>query len=122
MKGRTGNPKDKNYYRYGGRGITMCDEWKNNFAAFRDWAMANGYEKGKSIDRIDNDSGYRPDNCRCVTQCVQANNTRRNHYLTVGGVTRTIAEWSRELGISTSKIHGRLNKLGWPVERALGLV
>ena len=122
MKQRTSNPNNKKYKDYGGRGIKVCDEWKNDFAAFRDWAIANGYEKGKSIDRIDNDSGYKPDNCRWVTQRVQMNNTRRTRFLTVGGVTRTITDWSKELGISTSKISGRINKLGWPVERALGLV
>ena len=79
MKQRCSNPLDKNYNRYGGRGITVCDEWKNDFQAFYDWAMANGYDENAprgqcTIDRIDNDKGYSPDNCRWVDMKTQRNN------------------------------------------------
>lgn len=79
MKNRCYNPKIHNYHRYGGRGITVCDEWRNNFQAFYEWAMANGYDenapKGQcTIDRIDNDKGYSPDNCRWVDVKTQNSN------------------------------------------------
>jgi hypothetical protein len=78
IKNRTLNPKNNYYFDYGGRGITICDEWKNDFVPFYNWAMLNGYEenKGLSIDRIDNDRGYSPSNCRWTTQNIQARNQR----------------------------------------------
>lgn len=79
MKKRCYNPSTHNYHRYGGRGITICDEWLHNFEAFYDWAIANGYDetapRGQcTIDRIDNDKGYSPDNCRWVDAKTQNNN------------------------------------------------
>ena len=78
MKDRTLNPKYKQYNDYGGRGITICDEWKNDFMSFYNWALSNGYEenKGLSIDRIDNNGSYCPENCRWVTQTIQTRNQR----------------------------------------------
>ena len=78
IKYRTLNPKHKYYNDYGGRGITICDEWKNDFVSFHDWAISNGYEenKGLSIDRIDNDGNYCPENCRWTTKTIQARNQR----------------------------------------------
>ena len=78
IKDRTLNPKNKHYLDYGGRGITICDDWKNDFKSFYDWAMSNGYEedKGLSIDRIDNDGNYCPENCRWTTQTIQTRNQR----------------------------------------------
>ncbi len=83
MKRRCYNPHDKSYYRYGRRGITICEEWRNDFQAFYDWAMANGYDenapKGQcTIDRIDNDKGYGPDNCRWTDMKTQCNNRSRS--------------------------------------------
>jgi hypothetical protein len=86
IKYRTLNPKHKYYLDYGGRGITICDEWKNDVKSFYDWAMSNGYEenKGLSIDRIDNDGGYSPENCRCTTQTIQSRNQRMQKNNTSG--------------------------------------
>lgn len=82
MKARCHNPTHRSYENYGGRGITVCDEWRNEFQAFYDWAMANGYDEnapqGKcTIDRIDNNKGYSPDNCRWVDMKVQRQNQRK---------------------------------------------
>lgn len=78
MKSRTSNRKRKDFERYGGRGISVCDEWKYDFVAFREWALENGYEenKGLSIDRIDNDGNYEPNNCRWVVASIQVRNQR----------------------------------------------
>ena len=78
IKDRTLNPKHKHYNDYGDRGITICDEWKNDFMSFYNWAISNGYEenKGLSIDRIDNDAGYSPENCRWTTKTIQSRNQK----------------------------------------------
>ena len=76
IKSRAYNPKNKRYNDYGGRGITVCDEWKNDFMSFYNWAMSNGYSDELSIDRIDNDGNYEPNNCRWTTKVIQARNQR----------------------------------------------
>lgn len=108
---------DEKYHRYGGRGITLCDEWKNSFVAFKNWAYANGYNanapKGVcTIDRIDNSKGYSPENCRWVGRSEQQNNRRSNHLLTIDGEIHTIAEWSRISGNTFNLIWQRLAD-GW---------
>ena len=77
MKQRCGNPNDCCYAIYGGRGISVCEEWKSSFQAFYDWAMSHGYSDHLSIDRVDNESGYSPDNCRWATAKEQVQNRRR---------------------------------------------
>jgi len=117
-KNRCCRLKDKSYKHYGGRGIQMCDEWRNDFVAFRDWAYLNGYQDGLEIDRIDNDSDYCPENCQWVTEKTQANNRRNNHPITFNGKTQNIVQWTEELGIGRSIIKNRI-RLGWSIEDAL---
>ena len=118
MKKRCSNTRSTLYKNYGGRGITVCEEWQE-FEPFRDWAMANGYSDDLSIDRIDVNGNYCPENCRWATRKEQANNTRKNHYLTYNGRTMTMRQWADELGVSYNLIRDRINKLGWSVEDAL---
>jgi hypothetical protein len=117
MKTRCLNPKDKAYKDYGGRGITICDEWKDNFLAFYNWAMANGWEKGLINDRRDNDLGYSPTNCRFVTPPVSMRNTRMTHFIEFNGVRKCKMDWAIELGLSHTSLSKRIKK--WGIERAL---
>lgn len=119
MKKRCYNPNSKSFPAYGGRGIEMCEEWKDDFQSFYNWAMAHGYADDLTIDRIDVNGNYSPENCRWVDKLTQANNCRTNHYLTFNGKTQSIAAWARELGVSDSLIRQRIVTLGWSVERAL---
>lgn len=107
MKKRCYDKNHKIYNRYGGRGITICDEWLNDFMAFYNWSMANGYQDNLTIDRIDNNKGYSPDNCRWVTMLEQAQNTSKNVNITYKGKTQTISAWSRETGIPQNTISRR---------------
>jgi hypothetical protein len=81
--------------------------------------MANGYSNNLTIDRIDNDKGYSPDNCRWATISVQNSNTRRNHYITYNGKTKTMTQWAEEIGIPVRTLEARLNRGHWSIERAL---
>jgi hypothetical protein len=122
MKQRCLNPNDRSYKNYGGRGITVCKSWTHDYEAFRSWCYANGYVDGGklSLDRINNDKGYSPNNCRFSTRLVQNRNKRqKQRLLTARGVTKPMSEWAKDLGLSnTSIIRGRLN-IGWDEERAV---
>ena len=118
IKKRCSNPKFRQFKDYGGRGIYVCDEWINDFPAFRDWSLANGYEKGLTIDRIDNDGPYAPWNCRWTDRTTQNNNRRSNHILSANGKSQTVMQWSKETGIDESVIRGRL-KRGWSEKDAV---
>lgn len=119
MRERCSNAKNPQYKDYGARGIDVCDDW-NNFESFRTWALSSGYSENLSIDRIENDKGYYPDNCRWATAIEQANNTRRTHLITYNGETHSMSEWARILNIKQSTLNMRLNKYGWSVDEALG--
>lgn len=106
------------YYRYGARGITVCDEWRNSFEAFYSWAMANGYTENLTIDRKDVNGNYEPDNCRWATRKEQMNNYSGNRHLEYNGMVKTVAEWAEVTGLNVGTIRSRL-KNGWSAERAL---
>lgn len=99
IKTRCFNSKDEHFKDYGGRGITICDEWKNSFESFYEWSMANGYEDNLTIDRIDVNGNYCPENCRWATMKEQNDNKRNTVLLTFEGETRTLGEWSEITGI-----------------------
>lgn len=118
MKNRCTNQNDSNYFMYGGRNITICDEWLNNFVSFYNWAIKNGYKDNLSIDRIDVNGNYCPENCRWVDCKIQANNRRSNHIVTYKGISKTVAEWENELGFKKDILTSRLAN-GWEVEKAI---
>ena len=109
MINRCRRENNDNYNRYGGRGIDVCSEW-DDFAEFQRWAIDNGYNEDLTIDRIDNDDGYCPENCRWVDTLTQGNNRTTNHVITYNGETHTIAEWSRILGIKYPTLYSRINR------------
>lgn len=120
MKERCFSEADKRFPDYGGRGITICDEWlgRDGFQNFYEWSLRNGYANDLSIDRKDVDGNYCPENCRWVNMKVQQNNRRNNHILEYKGESKTLSEWSAVTGIKSLTILNRL-KLGWSVEKAL---
>jgi len=116
MKQRCANANMPNYAAYGGRGIAVCDRWRESFENFiTDMGVRPG--KDYSLDRIDNDGPYSPENCRWATRIEQGNNTRTNRWITYNGKTMTLSEWSRKLNIAKSTLRNRFKK-GWSVERA----
>lgn len=124
MKSRCYNKNSINYSDYGGRGIIVCDEWLHDFQAFYDWSIANGYVETKSrtdytIDRIDVNGNYCPDNCRWVNIKVQQNNKRTNKIIEFNGEKHTISEWSDIIGIDYDVLQHRLSSKTYTVERAL---
>jgi hypothetical protein len=117
MIARCENQNSPHFPDYGGRGITVCAEWRNSFEAFeRD--MATGYRAGLSIDRVNNSLGYFASNCRWATDTQQNRNRRFNRLITFEGETHCLTEWAELVGIKPTTLSQRLNR-GWPVERAL---
>lgn len=119
MKQRCNDPNHTAYYRYGGRGIKVCEEWLNSFSAYRDWALSHGYRPGLQLDRIDNDGNYEPSNCRWATVKEQAYNRKSNRYLTVYGITHSAYEWTNILGHKHHQLILLRIKRGWSVEDAV---
>ena len=109
VRKRCSNKSNQAYDRYGGRGIKVCDEWDNNFQAFCEWSMNNGYGDSLSIDRIDNDGDYTPDNCRWANRQEQVENTRNNIFISINGEIRTAAEWSKITNISRYTLYSRIS-------------
>mgnify|MGYP006908855972 CR=1 FL=1 len=119
LKWRCYYPTHVSYKYYGGRGITVCKEWLDDFFAFNTWAINNGYNDNLVIDRIDNNGNYEPDNCRWVTMKVQGNNKSNNHLITFNGQTHTLSEWSNITGIKPLTIRARIINYHWSVKDAL---
>ncbi len=115
MRRRCDNEKAQDYERYGARGIRVCQEWEDSFLNFREWALANGYQDNLTIDRKDNNGDYCPENCRWADCLTQNNNRRSNVYLTCDGMTMTIADWARKVGIKPLTIAAR-KRAGWSDE------
>lgn len=116
MRRRCDDQKCKDYKNYGARGITYCEEWRE-YIPFRDWALSHGYNDSLSIDRIDVDGNYEPNNCRWTDMKAQANNKRNNHYITYNGETHTAIYWSEFFDIPPKTLLYRL-KAGWDLENA----
>lgn len=117
MRTRCYNQAHVFFHRYGGRGITICDEWQD-FAVFYEWAVNNGYKDGLTIDRINNDGNYEPNNCRWVDTKKQQRNRCTNHNVTINGETHCLSEWAEINGLSYATVLGRLYH-GWDDVRAV---
>lgn len=117
MKTRCHNPNAKGYHNYGGRGITVCEEW-SSFWPFRTWAYEHGYSDSLTLDRIDVNGNYCPENCRWITREEQAKNKRTNVLIELNGEKKTIADWSRVTGLSRAVIQYRV-KAGWTPEEII---
>ena len=118
MKGRCYNQKSISYYNYGKRGIKVCDEWKNDFMSFYNWAMKNGYQEGLTIDRINVNGNYEPSNCRWVTWKEQCNNRKNNVIIEYNGEKNNIAYFIKKYNLGEFAIYKRI-KNGWDVKRAI---
>ena len=119
IKGRCTNINSPQYKYYGERGISMCNEWLNSFQTFYDWAMTNGYRDDLTIDRIDNERDYSPDNCRWVTMQEQSENKRSNKTIVFNGKSQTLSQWARELGFPKQTLIARITTYKWSIEKAL---
>lgn len=106
------NSNNKDYNNYGNRGIKICDEWMNNFIVFYDWSMLNGYQDNLTIDRIDVNGNYEPNNCRWITRKENATFTRKTKPIEVNGYIKSCNQWSKELNKSKNYISYMLNKKG----------
>lgn len=123
MKRRCYDAKNPSFNNYGARHITICKEWytpgsHKGWLAFKSWAFSHGYQEGLTIDRIDNDKGYSPANCRWITYKEQANNRRSNHLITYKGETHNLSTWCELLNLNYDRIERRLNKCHWSVEKS----
>lgn len=117
MRKRCNNSRSPNYHNYGGRGITICAEW-SLFLNFYNWAMTNGYTENLSLDRIDNNGGYSPENCKW-SDCKEQNNNRRNNvWYAFDGQIKNIQQWSEFTGMSYQTLYSRIQS-GWSIEKTI---
>ena len=119
MYRRCYNKESKAYKYYGNRGIKICNEWLMDRKQFYKWAFENGYTADLTIDRIDVNKGYSPDNCRWVTVKEQNSNKRNNRFLTYKGQTLTFTQWEEKLGLYKGALRDRIDRYGWSVIKAL---
>lgn len=113
MINRCYNVRNKSFVRYGGRGIAVCDEWRNSPHSFFTWANANGYRRGLELDRRENDGNYEPSNCRWVTDGINQNNRSNTVLISANGERLGLGEWSKRTGISPRTLYARLKQYGW---------
>ena len=118
MKGRCNNPNNDAYPNYGGRGIKVCDEWNDSYESFKNWADSSGYTEELTIDRIDNDGNYCPENCKWSTYSEQANNRRSSNVIYIGLSKGTLSQWLSVYGMPRGVFYSRINA-GWSVESAI---
>ena len=118
MLKRCHDTNNKGYEQYGAKGIVVCKEWREDCRSFYKWAKENGYDKGLTIDRIDNSKGYSPDNCRWTTWKVQTVNRSCTRWVIFNGERKTLKEWSTVLGMDYQLLADRIYRLGWTVDRA----
>ena len=117
IRSRCKNPNATKYYLYGGKGISICKEWDEDFMSFFNWSLENGWEKGLTIDRIDGNLNYNSSNCRWVDYYVQNNNLSNNHVIEYKGKSQSMYAWARELDMNPKTLTERLRR-GWTIERA----
>lgn len=119
VKGRCYNKNNTAYSYYGGRGIAVCDEWRNSFIAFRDWALSNGYNDTLTLDRIDSDGNYEPFNCRWINRKAQMRNQRKSLMFTINGITKNLADWCDEYNAPYERVRVRVIDNHWDIVSAL---
>lgn len=125
---RCHDPRRKDYYKYGARGIRVCEEWRGTkindawehegYLSFQKWALDHGYHDGMTLDRVSNHRGYSPNNCRWVSRKAQAYNRKTNTYITANGVTKTLTWWSKEMDLPDYVICKRI-AAGWTPQEAV---
>lgn len=118
MKNRCYNKNSLSFHNYGERGIKICKEWLNNFVNFYEWSIKNGYDDCLTLDRINNDGDYEPNNCRWTTKREQSLNRRDNHCITINETTKTLIEWCEYYNINYSTVRDRIHR-GWKEYDAL---
>lgn len=117
MKSRCNNPNNPAYKNYGARGIKVCDRWQD----FDKYIEDMGHRpEGMTLERIDNDKGYYPENCRWATKAEQNRNTRKNRHFTLDGVTKILSDWVKESDVKPSTVYQRYYVYKWPIDKALG--
>lgn len=119
IRERCNNPNSKAYCDYGSRGVKVCDEWDNDFVAFYEWAIENGYSEDLTIDRINVNGDYEPSNCRWSDYENQQNNRRNNRLITYKGETHTMSDWAKIFGINYHTLATRLNRDKLSFEEAI---
>lgn len=119
MKSRCYAKSNTAYHNYGGKGVKICDEWLNDVEEFVGWAMSNGYKEGLTIERIDSNGDYCPENCKWATRKEQANNVSTNINIEYNGRTQTLSQWAEEYDIKMNTLYHRYVISKWDIERAL---